>query len=138
MEKIKNLLSVVKDSILLVLFLLLLFFPGMLNSILERAGFTEGSIMGFTWKEKALQSKEVADSSQQIANQATLQVEQMQVQLDNLSRKLSTLSTPANNSQVSEMVASLDSSKKRASKYNLELRKNLVQQSVKLNNIFKK
>ncbi|MEO6358699.1 MAG: hypothetical protein ABIU77_24405 [Ferruginibacter sp.] len=60
MTKVKDFLSVLKDGLLLTLFLLLIFFPLYFNKMLERAGFTEGSLMGFSWKQKALESKEVA------------------------------------------------------------------------------
>jgi hypothetical protein len=133
MEKIKNIVSLFKDGLLLVLFLLLLFLPTLFNRILERAGFTEGSIMGFTWKEKAIESKKVADSSQQLAVQAAARLDEMQQHLDSISEKLTVLPGSPATDQIS---ASIDSSKKRFNSYNLELRKDVILQKKKLTTIF--
>ena len=137
MNKVKDFISIFRDGSLLCLFFLLLFFPALFNGILERAGFTEGSFMGFTWKEKAIESKQVADSSQQLATRATQQMEAMQAQLDNISKKLAVLPATTNTPEVHAITASLDSSKKQFTSYKIELNKNVIGQKEKLNNIFK-
>ena len=88
MIKIKDFISIFRDGLLLILFLLLIFFPSALNDMLSKAGFTQGSVMGFTWEDKAMQSKEVADSSQLLAQAASAQLEEMQNRLDSISQKL--------------------------------------------------
>ncbi len=134
MDKAKSILSILKDGFLLILFLLLLFFPAAFNRLLERAGFTEGSFMGFTWKQKAIESRQVADSSQQLALNASLQLQAMQNRLDSISRKLTAM---PQSSLTSEISASIDSSKTRVSHYNLELKRGVKFQTQKLNTIFK-
>jgi preprotein translocase subunit SecF len=137
MTRIKDFLSIFKDAVLIVLFLLLICFPALLNGILERAGFTEGSMMGFTWKQKAQQSKEVADSSQQIALQAGFQMEQMQERLDSISKKLVTLSATTNDPAVENITQSIDASKAQLKISKMDLRKEVQFQQKKLNYIFK-
>ncbi len=137
MSKIKDFLSIFKDAVLIALFLLLICFPALFNGILERAGFTEGSLMGFSWKQKAQQSKEVADSSQQIALQAGLDMEQMQQRLDSISKKLVTLSATTNDPAVENITQSIDASKAQLKISKMELRRDVQVQQKKLNYIFK-
>ncbi len=48
----KEISALLKELILLVLFLLLLVWPESFNSLLTRAGFEEGSVVGFKWKKQ--------------------------------------------------------------------------------------
>jgi hypothetical protein len=137
MTKIKDFLSIFKDALLIVLFLLLLCFPKSFNSILENAGFTEASILGFDWEKKAIESKEVADSSQQIALNAGIQMEQMQERLDSISKKLMTLSATTNNPAVENITQSIDASKAQLKISKMALRRDVQVQQKKLNYIFK-
>ena len=52
----KNGLALLRDLMLFVLVVLLLLFPDKLNDILTRSGFDEGSIVGFKWKAKLIDS----------------------------------------------------------------------------------
>ena len=52
----KDLVSLMRDSALLLLAVLLIVFPSTLNSILVSAGFEEGSFVGFKWKSKLVDS----------------------------------------------------------------------------------
>lgn len=137
MSKIKDFLSIFKDVVLIALFLLLICFPALFNGILERAGFTEGSLMGFSWKQRAKESRAVADSSQQIALQAGLQMEQMQQRLDSISKKLVTLSATTNDPAVENITQSIDASKAQLKISKMELRRDVQVQQKKLNYIFK-
>lgn len=137
MSKIKDFLSIFKDVVLIALFLLLICFPALFNGILERAGFTEGSLMGFSWKQRAKESRAVADSSQQIALQAGLQMEQMQQRLDSISKKLVTLSATTNDPAVKNITQSIDASKAQLKISKMELRRDVQVQQKKLNYIFK-
>ncbi len=137
MTKIKDLISIVRDGLLLILFILLIFFPTTLNDMLTKAGFTQGSVMGFTWEDKAMQSKEVADSSQLLAQAASTQLEAMQERLDSISQKLASLPPEtANTPEVHAITESITSSKKKVSSYNTMLKRNVGLQNAKLNNIF--
>lgn len=137
MTKIKDFIAVFKDGLLLILFLLLLFFPSYFNKMLERAGFTEGSLMGLSWKQKAIESKEVADSSQQLAINASLQMEQLQGRLDSISKKLQQLTATTDNPAVEHITAAIDSSKAELKFSNMQLKKNVQFQNKKLDFIFK-
>ena len=137
MTKVKDFLSVFKDGLLLIIFLLLIFFPSYFNRMLERAGFTEGSMMGFSWKQKAIESKAVADSSQKLASNAGVQMEQMQVRLDNISKRLASLPQTAESHAVEHITAVIDSSKLQLKLSTAELKKNVQFQNNKLNLIFK-
>lgn len=137
MTKIKDLISIFRDGLLLILFILLIFFPTTLNDMLTKAGFTQGSVMGFTWEDKAMQSKEVADSSQLLAQAASTQLEEMQNRLDSISQKLASLPPSAANTPVVHAITeSISSSKKKVSSYNTALKRNVVLQNAKLNTIF--
>ena len=46
----KDLFALLRDFSLFLLAALLLLFPAQLNDILMRAGFEEGSVVGFKWK----------------------------------------------------------------------------------------
>ena len=52
----KDLVSLLRDSALLLLTLLLIAFPNTLNSVLVKAGFEEGSFVGFKWKSNLVAS----------------------------------------------------------------------------------
>lgn len=52
----KDIVSLMRDSALLSLAVLLIVFPTTLNSILVNAGFEEGSLVGFKWKSKLVDS----------------------------------------------------------------------------------
>lgn len=137
MTKIKDFIALVKEGLLLILFLLLLFFPSYINNILIRAGFTEGSLMGLTWKQKAIKIKEVADSSQQLAINASLQMEQLQERLDSISKKLLRLTATTDNPAVEHITAAIDSSKAELKFSNMQLKRNVQFQNKKLDFIFK-
>jgi len=122
---------------LLFLVLLLLIFPTTFNRVLERAGFTEGNFMGLTWKQKALQSKQVADSSQSLAEAATRQMEEMQNHLDSISKKLDAVAQTTNNPNVNRITADIDSSKTKFMLNRVFLNKGVSSQRTKLNTIFK-
>ena len=138
MEKAKNLISILKDGLLLVFFLLLLVFPDHLNSILVRAGFIDGSVMGFNWKQKAIESKNVADSSHKIALDAGIKMDQMQVRLDSISKNLVSIdATPNNQAAIGRITDAIEFSKDQLKENNMELKKDIQFQNKKLAFIFK-
>lgn len=49
---IKEILASVREGILILVFIMVLFAPKVVNTILNNAGFVKGSIMGFEWKSK--------------------------------------------------------------------------------------
>src|SRR5213594_1997050 len=66
----KDCLAVAREALLVAGFLLLLLLPERFNGLLERAGFTKGSLLGFEW-EKTLkastdQAKGAGDAISQV------------------------------------------------------------------------
>jgi hypothetical protein len=63
----KDLLSMIRDGLLLLILVVLLFFPGMLNHVLTTAGITKADILGFEWqKELEAAIEETAESKEQV------------------------------------------------------------------------
>jgi hypothetical protein len=60
----KDLVSLLRDSAIFVLALLLIAFPIQFNSILVSAGFEEGSLVGFKWKAKLVESDKALKDAQ--------------------------------------------------------------------------
>jgi hypothetical protein len=56
LDRGKDAVALLRDASLLFLALLLIAFPGRLNSMLEHAGFVEGSIGGFKWQSQLAKS----------------------------------------------------------------------------------
>ena len=66
----KDCLAVAREALLVAGFLMLLLLPERFNGLLERAGFTKGSLLGFEW-EKTLkastdQAKGAGDAISQV------------------------------------------------------------------------
>ncbi len=59
----KDLLVLFRDGAIIILAVLLIAFPLKFNSILVEAGFEEGSIVGFKWKSKLLESNETLEKA---------------------------------------------------------------------------
>lgn len=59
----KDVVVLVRDSAIIVLAVLLLAFPIKFNSILVEAGFEEGSVVGFKWKSKLVESNEALEKA---------------------------------------------------------------------------
>lgn len=70
----KDIFALLRDGSLFLLAILLLFFPAKLNDVLTNAGFEEGSIVGFKWKARLVET----DDALKAAN-AT--IESLQAQL---------------------------------------------------------
>lgn len=60
----KDAVGLLRDGALFFLGVLLILFPGQFNSMLVRAGFEEGSIVGFTWKKKLVESDDALQKAQ--------------------------------------------------------------------------
>lgn len=64
LSKGKDLVALLRDGALLLLATMLIAFPQKLNDVLTNAGFEEGSIVGFKWKAKLLQSDDALKNAQ--------------------------------------------------------------------------
>jgi len=60
----KDLVALVRDTALLALGILLLVFPTKFNDVLVNAGFEEGSVVGFKWKAKLVESDQALKEAQ--------------------------------------------------------------------------
>jgi hypothetical protein len=83
----KGALGVVREALIVVMFLLLILWPSAFNGVLERAGFTKGSLMGFEWQ------KQLKDSTEQ-AKGAGEAITQIQSRLQGLEKSLEGASGP--------------------------------------------
>lgn len=66
---LKDLTVILRDGIILILFLLLIITPGRINSILVSAGFTKGTIGGLSWEAKL---KTTADETRTVGQSVDL------------------------------------------------------------------
>ncbi len=66
---LKDLTVILRDGIILILFLLLIITPGRINSILVSAGFTKGTIGGLSWEAKL---KTAADETRMVGQSVDL------------------------------------------------------------------
>jgi hypothetical protein len=71
----KDVVSLLRDTFLLVLVVLLLAFPTTFNDLLVNAGFEEGSIVGFKWKAKLVDSDQALKEAQANITDLTTQNE---------------------------------------------------------------
>jgi len=71
----KDLVALGRDGALLLLAGLLLLFPTKLNDLLVNAGFEEGSIVGFKWKARLVQSDEALQNAQATITDLKAQLE---------------------------------------------------------------
>jgi hypothetical protein len=71
LDQISKYLTLIKESLLLIFFILPFAAPSWVHSVLTNAGISEISAGGVTYKEQAAQAQKIADSSQKIAAVAT-------------------------------------------------------------------
>ncbi len=96
----KDLVALLRDAALLGLAILLLLFPQNFNEVLTSAGFEEGSIVGFKWKAKLLQSDDALKSAQAtIAN--------LQEQLKKTTEVLNATKSVVNDPSVKQKIVGL-------------------------------
>ena len=86
----KDLFSLLRDGSLFLLALLLLFFPARLNSVLVSAGFEEGSIVGFKWKSRLVETNDALKDAK-----STIEALQEQLKKANETLVAATSAVPA-------------------------------------------
>ncbi len=127
LERLKALVALVREAVIVAILLLLLLFPQTINSLLTKAGFTEASIAGFKWE------RELQDALQktQDASQSVTKLEgQLQVASDQL-EQIRASAPPVVQAQISGLSANIERtrSETRAVKDNLQ-NSLAVQQSI--------
>jgi len=137
LQNFKDALASFRELLLVLTFLLLLTFPGCVNTILVKAGFTDGSVMGFNWKQKAIESNDVADSSQMLAETAIDQLDQLQSKLDSVSNQLNAALIATENKKVDTASVLIEDSKKSMAINTPALKSRLRFQAARLKSISK-
>src|ERR1022692_3573883 len=95
---LKDSLNAARDLVLLGLFVLLLTDASKINDLLAKAGFTEGSILGFQWKRQIENSsKQAMDAGQSLA--------QLQTQLGDYKEKLDEIQKQSSNPAVKASIS---------------------------------
>jgi hypothetical protein len=102
----KDLVSLLRDSSLLVLAILLILFPSTLSAILAKAGFVEGSVAGFKWKANLL-------ASDAALKEAQATITDLQKKNDQFSKALLEAQTKINDPSLKENISKLEEENRR-------------------------
>lgn len=84
----KDLIALLRDAGLFAIAVLLLFFPTTLNTVLVKAGFEEGSLVGFKWKAKLVESDTALKEAQATITDLRAQIDKMSKTLTDAQAKL--------------------------------------------------
>ena len=101
----KDVISVLRDGALFILATLLVAFPARFNTILVDAGFEEGSLVGFKWKSKLIESDQALKDAQQT-------IESLQGKNDELLKALSDANSKTNDPKLLEHISKLEEENK--------------------------
>jgi uncharacterized phage infection (PIP) family protein YhgE len=124
-SNLKDTLTVVRDGVLVIIFVLLLVFPASINKQLTAAGFTKGTIAGFEWE------KQIADSNQKTQTAGNV-VDQLQRGLDDYEQQIQDLADqtkdPRLKASLQQLATDMKSSQDSAQSANGELKQSLLAQ----------
>lgn len=101
----KDLVSLLRDLALFLLAALLLLFPAKFNALLTNAGFEEGSLVGFKWKAKLVDSDAAL-------KEARATITDLQTQLDKASQALNEAQIKLNDPALKDQLAKLQEENK--------------------------
>ena len=101
----KDLVALLRDFALFVLALLLLVFPTTFNGVLTKAGFEEGSLVGFKWKSKLVESDAAL-------KEARATITDLKAQLDKTSQALTDAQAKLNDPSLKDTLAKLEEENK--------------------------
>ncbi len=73
----KDVVSLLRDTLLLCLGVLLIIFPTTFNNILVGAGFEEGSVVGFKWKSRLVEADQALKDARASITDLTIQNEKL-------------------------------------------------------------
>jgi hypothetical protein len=99
----KDLVALLRDLLLFLIALLLLFFPSTLNNVLKNAGFVEGNVAGFKWEANLIASDSALKRSQGT-------IVSLQLQLDSMSSMLKEAQKKISDPEFNDKIASLEKS----------------------------
>jgi hypothetical protein len=97
----KDTVALLRDLALFVLALLLVVFPGKFNDVLTKAGFEQGSLVGFTWKSQLVESDNAL-------KEARTTIADLKAQLDKTAKALNEAQAKLNDPSLNATVAKLD------------------------------
>ena len=83
----KDLVTLLRDALLLALGVLLVLWPSQFNDLLVRAGFEEGSVVGFRWKGKLVESDQALKEANATITDLQTQNEKLLKELGNAQAK---------------------------------------------------
>jgi hypothetical protein len=96
----KNLIALLRDGGLLLVLVLLLAFPTYFNELLTRAGFEEGSVVGFKWKAKLVENQQALQDAQATITDLRTQLERATQSLSEVQARTSDAPLKASISRV--------------------------------------
>lgn len=115
----KNVLALLRDSVLVALFGMLVISPAFIGERLALAGFEEGEMMGFKWKNKAetygAAANELKVKLEEAVRTINRQKKQLTAATDELNKVKSSLNDPAQIASLEETVSKNVSVQQRAS-----------------------
>ena len=117
--------SLLRDALLLGLFLLLVLAPATLNGILTRAGFTKASILGFDWQARVEAAERETVAAKQEAERMGQQLSEYAVRLEQVGRSAT---EPAAREQARMLAAEIRGVQATADQLGARLDRNLVVQ----------
>lgn len=99
----KDLVALLRDAALLVIAVLLVMFPVTFNTILQKAGFEEGSLVGFKWKAKLVENDAALKEAQAL-------ISSLKEQNDKLNQTLTEAQQQSPNENLKQQLSSLEQS----------------------------
>src|SRR6266436_169240 len=127
----KDCLAVAREALLVAGFLMLLLLPERFNGLLERAGFTKGSLLGFEWEKAIKASSDQAKGAGDAISQVEGRLKDFVGQLEALDKKTTDVNVKSAIASISRDVqASLQETAKadRAAKSSLLTQQQLIAQ----------
>jgi hypothetical protein len=115
----KDAVSLLRDGALFMLAVLLVAFPAQFNSILVDAGFEEGSVVGFKWKSKLVESNQALEDAQ--ATIASLQAKN-----DELLKALNDANVKANDPELRGRATRLEAENSRLKEQTQKVQSNVT------------
>lgn len=101
----KDLISLLRDTFLFVLIIMLLFLPERLNKTLVRAGFKEGNIAGFKWEAGIAQYDSTLKESQ-------VTITNLKAQLDSTSKIIAEAQAKTSDPELKEKLEKVEEENK--------------------------
>jgi hypothetical protein len=96
----KDLVTLLRDGLLLLIGVLLVLWPSQFSELLVRAGFEEGSVVGFKWKGKLV-------DTDQALKEANATITDLRTQNEKLAKELSTAQPKSDDPAAKERIAKL-------------------------------